>query len=262
MEDLISMRLSVGLAVFSLGAVLAGCAGGGGTGGTLQGDWLLKSQSVAGSMTDIPAGVTADATIDANLVNGSTGCNRYSAAYAADGNALKIQLGPMTLIGCQPPQSTVETAYLTNLGEVSTFTAKPDSLTMFDSGGNAILVFSAMEPVTLAGVTWHAIGINNGAGGVVSVVAGSDPTALFDAAGTVSGNATCNTYNGAAVVDGTSIQIGPLATTRKLCGDEALDTQESAYLLALQSATTWTARDRSLELRDDDGSLMVKFEQR
>jgi len=256
------MRLSLGLAGISLMVVLAACTSGGGTGGTLDGDWLLKSQRVDGSMTDIPAGVTADATFKDGTVSGSTGCNRYSAAYTVDGNALKIGPAQTTLIGCQPPQSIVETAYTANLGNVSTYTATGDTLTVYDSSGNAILVYAAMEPVSLAGATWHAIGINNGKGGVVSVVAGSDPTALFDAAGTVSGDATCNTYNGAAVVDGTSITIGPLATTRMLCGDEALDAQEAAYLTALQSATTFAARDQKLELRDGDGSLMVQFEQR
>jgi heat shock protein HslJ len=93
-------------------------------------------------------------------------------------------------------------------------------------------------------------------------VDGTDPTATFDAAGTVAGDAGCNQYNGAAVVDGNSIAIGPLASTKRLCADEAANTQENAFLAALQAATTFEARAGRMELRDAGGALQVSFEAR
>jgi heat shock protein HslJ len=258
------MRMTIGLIGVSMAAVLAGCVGGsGGTGGNLEGDWQLTSQSVDGSMAAIPAGVSPDATFKGGAMAGSTGCNRYAATYAVDGNALKIVLGPMTLIGCQPPASDVESAYIANLSKVSTFTATSDSLTMYDSGGTAILAYSVLTPASLTGVTWHVTGYNNGNGGVVSVAIGSDPTALFDAAGTVSGDASCNTFTGPAVVDGAAaIKIGPLVTTRRACVDNAVNAQETQYLAALEGATTYSIHGTTLELRDADGALMVGFEER
>jgi heat shock protein HslJ len=257
------MRLTIGLVGMSLMALLTACsASSGGSGGQLEGDWLLTSQRDGDALSPVPAGVTADATFRDGALSGSAGCNRYAAAYVVDGNALKITVGPMTLIGCEPPASTVETAYIANLGAVATYTATSETLTMFDSGGAEILVFAAMPPASLTGVTWHATGINNGTGGVVSVVAGSDPTAMFDEAGNVSGDAGCNTFTGTAAVDGSSIKIGPLATTRKACADDAISTQETAYLAALEASTTFAIRGAILELRDDSGALMVGFEQR
>lgn len=263
MEGRTAMRLPIGLVGVSLVTVLAGCVGGsGGTGGDLAGDWQLTWQSVGGTLAQVPAEVTADATFTDGAMTGSTGCNRYGATYRVDGNALKIDLGPMTLIGCQPPASDVESAYVANLGRVRTFTATDDSLTMFDSGGNAILVYAVVSPASLTGVTWHVTGYNNGTGGVVSVAGGSDPTALFDAAGTVSGDASCNAFHGPATVEGTTIRIGPLASTRMACAEQALNAQETQYLAALEAATTFAIRGSTLELRDAEGSLMAGFETR
>ncbi len=262
-EDFSSMRMTIGLVGVSLAAMVAGCvSGSGGTGGNLDGDWQLTAQSVDGSMTSIPAGVSVDATFRDTAIVGSTGCNRYAASYTVDGNALKIELGPMSLMACPPPASDVESTYLANLGKVSTFTATSDGLTMYDSGGTAILAYSVLTPASLTGVTWHVTGYNNGTGGVVSVATGSDPTALFDAAGTVSGDGSCNMFNGPAVVDGSSIKIGPLATTRRACVDEAISTQETQYLAALERASTYAVHGTTLELRDADGAKMVGFEER
>jgi heat shock protein HslJ len=257
------MRITVGLAGISLAAVLSGCVtGSGGSGGQLDGDWQLVTQSDGRSMVDIPGPVTVDATIRRGSISGSTGCNRYAASYTVDGNALKINVGSMTLIGCPAPEADIETAYITNLGNVRTYTATSDTLTMYDSGGNGILVYAAIPPATLDGVTWHVTGYNNGTGAVTSVVIGSDPTAIFDRAGTVSGDGSCNTFSGPAIVDGPSIKIGPLASTRRACADEALNTQEMQYLAALERATTYAARGMKLELRDAGGALMAAFEQR
>ncbi len=257
------MRMTVGLAGISLAAVLSGCVtGSGGSGGQLEGDWQLTTQDDGRSMVDIPDPVTVDATIRGATISGSTGCNRYAASYTVDGNALKIDVGPMTLIGCPSPQADIETAYIMNLGKVRTYTATSDTLTMYDSGGNEILIYAAIPPATLDGVTWHVTGYNNGTGGVTSVVTGSDPTAIFDQAGTVSGDGSCNTFSGPVTVDGTSIKIGPLASTKRACADEALNTQETQYLAALEQATTFAARGAKLELRDAGETLMVVFEQR
>lgn len=256
------MRMTFGLVGVSLMAIVAGCSGGtGGTGGDLEGDWQLTSQSVDGTLAVIPSEVTPDATFSSGAVAGSAGCNRYAGTYTIDGNALKIALGPMTLMACQPPASDVETAYIANIGEIRTYTATSDALTMYDSGGNAILAYSVRTSASLTGVTWHATGYNNGNGGVVSMATGSDPTALFDAAGTVSGDAGCNSFMGPAVVDGSAIKIGPLASTRKACADDAITTQETAYLAALEGSTTYAIHGTKLELRDAGGSLMVSFEQ-
>lgn len=256
--------LIIGLVIGAL--ALAGCsAAGGGTGGTLTGvTWALTSYTADGTQTAVPADVIADATFgEDGSLSGSGGCNRFTGSYTQDG--AKLTIGPVasTQMFCEGPGSDVESAYLPSLSETSTFTASAEKLTLYDAAGTAILEFAAAQPGELGGVTWHATGINNGKEAVVSVAAGTDPTAIYDAAtGTVTGNAGCNTFNGPAVVDGTAVTIGPLMSTKMACADELATTQEFEYLNALQAATTWEVRGTTLELRDDSGALQVMFEAR
>ena len=58
--------------------------------------------------------------------------------------------------------------------------------------------------------------------------------------------------------EGDTLEIGPLATTRKACAED-VNAQETAYLAALEASTTFTIRGTTLELRDDDGALQVSY---
>ena len=78
----------------------------------------------------------------------------------------------------------------------------------------------------------------------------------------MSGNATCNTYNGPVKIAGNLITIGPLVSTKMACASDALNAQETAFLTALQATETYDIRGNRLELRDANTSLMAEFEQR
>jgi heat shock protein HslJ len=59
---------------------------------------------------------------------------------------------------------------------------------------------------------------------------------------------------------GSQITIGPLASTKKYCGDPAgVMDQETQYLAALQTAATYQVEGTTLELRTTDGALAVQF---
>lgn len=252
-----------GLALAAI--VVAGCSSGGGSGGTLDDtSWTLQSYASDGATVDVPAAVFVDANFDGATatLSGSAGCNRYTTSYTVDGNVVTFGAIAGTQMACLGPASEVEAAYLANLAASKTFTATDAALTIYDSSGAAILTYAAAEPTSLVGTTWHATGINNGNQGVESVAAGSDPTAIYAEDGTISGNSGCNEYNGPAVVDGQSITIGPLASTRRACVDEAVSVQETNFLNALQNATTFDSLAGHLELRDDSGALQVSFEAR
>jgi len=51
----------------------------------------------------------------------------------------------------------------------------------------------------------------------------------------ISGNASCNRFNGTARVAPGLIEVGPLASTRKMCPPAVMD-QEAKYLKALEGA--------------------------
>jgi len=55
-----------------------------------------------------------------------------------------------------------------------------------------VLATFAMQSQLLAGSSWRAMGINNGKGGVASLVAGTNVTLVFAADGEASGSAGSN----------------------------------------------------------------------
>jgi heat shock protein HslJ len=253
------MRRSIALVSFgALAVLLAACSSGGsngGTGGAIEGPtWTLKSQAVDGQATDVPAGVAVDAKFSGGNVAGSSGCNVYhGTAEIADAT---IKIGPLatTAMACDAPASEVEVAYLANLANAATYTATSDSLTIYDDSGALILTYAAGAANPLEG-EWVVTGYNNGSEAVVSPITGTTLTATFTA-DMISGNAGCNTFTGSYKLDGDQVTIGPLAATRMAC-DEAIMTQETQLLTALQTPATVEATGGKVTLRDASGAMQV-----
>jgi len=195
----------------------------------------------------------------AGKVGGSSGCNQYSGTYIVSGNKLQIS-SPLasTMMACDQALMDQESAYLTALGGVKSFTISGDQLTLKDANNQSLLVFKAQSQ-DLAGTSWEVIGYNNGKQAVTSVLAGTTLTAEFGKDGSLTGNSGCNTYKGTYTVTGNQIKIGPLATTRMACPQEIMD-QETLYLAALQSAATYRIEGTGMELRTKDGALAADFQ--
>jgi heat shock protein HslJ len=83
-------------------------------------------------------------------------------------------------------------------------------------------------------------------------------TLAFGAQGDLSGNASCNTYNGSYTVNGNLFSVGPLATTRKSCGED-VDGQEKTYLTALRSAATFEISGNQLIIYDAGRQEVLRF---
>ena len=102
----------------------------------------------------------------------------------------------------------------------------------------------------LAGSAWIADRIlDKPAGMAESVLEFPEP-------GQASGNAGCNSFNGSVTIQTTSIEFGPLATTRRMCAP-AINGQETAFLEALELATSWQKVANVLELLDANNSVVV-----
>ena len=164
-----------------------------------------------------------------------------------------------------------EAAYLTALTTAATYTIRGDTLELRTADGALAVSYSATQPPSaeapapaeagapaLEGTNWYATGVNNGKQAVVSLVLGSEITAVFGEDGSLTGNAGCNNYMTSYTVDGDQIQIEPAASTMMMC-EEAVMEQEMAYLTALTTAATYTIRGDTLELRTADGALAVDY---
>jgi heat shock protein HslJ len=226
--------------------------------------WQLSSYvGPEGTEVPVPDGVAATARFEGGTVSGTGGCNSYTAAYTLDGEELTIDPVASTMMACEGPAGTLENLYFAALGLVGSYAIDDVTLRLNDTDGKTILTFEQATETALTGTKWIATGVNNGSEAVVSVLAGAELTAVFAEDGTVAGSGGCNAYNGPYATDGSSIDIGPLASTKKLCGEPAgVDDQEAQFLAALDNATTYAITGDTLELRDDSGALQVSFSSR
>ena len=236
----------------------ASASAGSGLEGTL---WRLTEYlGPAGTAVSVPQAVSASATFSGGMVSGNAGCNDYTGSYTIDGD--KLTIGPLAVTkkACGPAETAVETVFLTAMGRVATYDVSGDSLELKTADAKVGLTFVATTPAGLSKTRWVATGVNNGKGAVSSVVTGTTLTAIFADAGTVAGSGGCNDYNGPYTSDVSTIKIGPLAATKKLCNDPpGVDEQETQFLIAMQAATKYTIAGSKLELRDAGGALQVSF---
>ena len=111
----------------------------------------------------------------------------------------------------------------------------------------------------LEGTPWQLTGYPNSAGQASKPIEGSRVTAEFRD-GKLAGSAGCNRYSGSYKLDGDKLTIGQAASTMMACADPAgVMEQESAYLAALESATTYTIDGDTLVPTRADGAQAVSF---
>jgi heat shock protein HslJ len=83
----------------------------------------------------------------------------------------------------------------------------------------------------------------------------------FEQDGFYFGNAGCNTIRGMYVTNDTAILLSPAAATMMACPED-ISKQEFAFVQALMSVREHTRDGTSLELKDGDGSVVMKLQQR
>jgi heat shock protein HslJ len=104
-------------------------------------------------------------------------------------------------------------------------------------------------PVTLPGSAWE-----------VTSLADEDPlddhpiTFEFDAEGNIAGDASCNRFGGTCTIEGNTIKIGPLRSTRRACEPEIMQ-QEQKFLALLSNVSAWSIEDDELVLTAPEGEI-------
>ncbi len=80
----------------------------------------------------------------------------------------------------------------------------------------------------------------------------------FGADGSLGGHTSCNALSGRFMLEGSSLKIGPVVTTRMACAQLQME-QEDRILTALELAVSARVRnDGLLELRDADGRGLLR----
>lgn len=230
---------------------------------TLEGNvWQLESYSdiTAGMKQVLPKG-SIHAIFDEGKLHGSAGCNQYSGVYqSSPKNRLVVSDRiASTMMACAPAISQQERQYLALLPAVTHYRFKDDALQLLNAEHRVLLNFTARQTATLENIQWQAMAINNGRGGVVSARTTSLTSARFEE-GKLAGNAGCNNYSASYTIADDSLAIGSIMTTRRLCAQpDGIMEQEQEFLQALQQARTFQLERDRLELRSEQGSLLVQF---
>lgn len=182
-------------------------------------------------------------------------CNQVAGTFTVNGASLTIMLGPSTLVAC-PPGSQAD-QFLDGLNQVISYTIAATNLELgLSSGGRMVLTPSAAPQ--LVGPVWQLTAYNNGRGGLQSVLAGTQPTAVFEAAGMVTGSGGCNTYSAPFQSTPNSLSIGPIAATRMAC-DQAIMDQETAYFTAMERTSTYRFENGQLVLVEAGGARQAEY---
>ena len=213
--------------------------------------WVLASGvDVAGWEDVAPSATFAD-----GRVAGSTGCNRFSGAYATDGESLELGQVASTEMACAPPAGEVESAFVAALQRVAVWSVTDDELVLHDADHEEVLRFRTATPVG----SWQATAFLRD-GSVSSLVAGTEITASFAESGALSGSSGCNEYTSSFTTERGAIEITQPAGTKKFCAEpEGIMEQEAAYLAALPTAVRYEVDGRSLRLLTAEGTVVASF---
>lgn len=218
-------------------------------------DWGNRLPAADGFLVDVSI------RFEVGRISGSTGCNRYTGSCVVGEGTLDVGSIGTTMMACPPAVMEVEADVFARLGRSTRWELEPDArtLTLLDQHGGETLVFVG-RPTTLTGRRWLATGVNNGRGGVASLIAGTEIDAVFGDDGRVTGSDGCSGYQGGWVTSGDRITLEPLETS--LGPRPALEgaaQQADACIAALGRAATFRIEGDRLELRDAAGALQVAF---
>jgi heat shock protein HslJ len=113
-------------------------------------------------------------------------------------------------------------------------------------------------PSLIEGV-WDLTSYNNGVGGIVTVLAGSEVTANFQANWIVAGSGGCNQYSaGYTTTASNGITITQPTMTLMACANNVMQ-QETQYLALMQKATKFEIAGDQLTLLDSSGTKLLIY---
>ena len=105
---------------------------------------LIEYASPSGEIFTVPAAVTPTAEFTADTMSGRAGCNTFTAGYTLDGDNFTLTGISSTLMACEGPVATVETAYLQALAVLDKAALLDDGrLQLWDAEGKTTLQYVA-----------------------------------------------------------------------------------------------------------------------
>lgn len=224
--------------------------------------WVLDSYvDDQGQMVDALPGSQITAEFRDGQLTGNAGCNSLFGSYIVSGDSLTIGPLAMTEMYCAPEELMAqESAYLNALQQAATYQIAEGWLQIADLSGNTVLSYSVLEPLPILGTTWKLVAYNKGLG-MEPVLDGTETTAILGSDGLLTGSGGCNNYTAQYTLEGNTLSIAAVSSTRMMCPEPPGGMeQEAAYLTALESVSYLEVRGESLEMFDADGQKILAYQ--
>lgn len=217
----------------------------------LDGSWTLVAGRGPDGAVPLLPGHPITLEVEGDRWAGTSGCNRYTASVAHDGDRVAFPRAvATTLMACADEVMAAELAFLVVLPTVERVEVGSEELVLRGPDVELRFVPTAVAPASapLVGTDWAIVAIQAADADDTTFDAGPQrvtghrgavvgaPALRLDDDGRVRGTTGCNRVIGSYGLDGLTLTFGPLATTRMAC-DEAAARQEAVLLEVLSGAT-------------------------
>ena len=220
---------------------------------------MMNGQPVA-SEIPITAVFTPGEMPNTGTIDGSSGCNSYSAGYTLDENNLAVQPAAMTMMACATGMDT-EQAYLQALQASVSYEIFADKLVLSNPSGS--LTYT-LNRTPLAGALWQLVSMGDVTNPQPPVqgrsFCGTVQPHTGCTIGVLTGTTGCNEYSSAFAASADVIKINPPVSTGNTSCAPGLSDQEPLYFLALNNATTYRITGNTLVIPYDGGKQALVFE--
>ena len=189
---------------------------------------------------------TSISTAEGTQVSGNAGCNTFRTTGIFKLDTFQLKPIATTRKACAEPVMQTERRYLNVLRAARSFVRQGDTLILSTGTERAVFMYGTEAQRRIL-TEWRFVGGE-----------GKEPlTVRFSKEGRISGFSGCNTYTGRYGVMDDALSVGPLASTRRACLSEALQTQEQTYLQDLQAVRSFSVAGTQLILITRAGKRLV-----
>lgn len=181
---------------------------------SLTGGYVLTQWSADGGNWHQVSGAAPTLQLSNGQLQGNSGCNAYSGAYAAGEGNLRVSGLRGGLQACSGAALTQETAYLDGLRQARSYAVNGGALTLSTPAGGQLVFQRQMGQGEVVNQS-----IRNPVSGQWQLVspAGS-PVQLNIQGSDISGNDGCNQFNAKVNFSGGRLRLlGPVTATRMAC---------------------------------------------
>ncbi len=214
--------------------------------------WL----STGASGFEIVEGSVVRLSFEDGSISANAGCNSMSGGYTLEGDVLRIGAMASTQMACDDPLMDQDARLSELLSSGPSVSVEGDELVL--TSGDTSITFLDREIADpdrpLEGTEWTVTGVI--ANEAVSSGWGEAVATLTIADGTVSVATGCNTGSGSATVGEGTITFGPIATTKMMCDDDAMQL-EAAVLAALSGEATYEIEAGMMTLMSGSQGLQL-----